>query len=294
MDKLLQHQPHLLERKVKDMNGNLVDVDTGTNMVVTIRDGAGTIVVTGNATKTSIGVYQFTVTPANAAILDTSEVTWEWTQTYARRAFSYYEVVGGYFFTISEARAFRGAKLSDPARYPSQDIVNHREEIEEFIEHECGQAFVPRGRRVVLSGRSAELELNDWFVSQIYSLAIVDGATTTAYTPAQLADLVFGSRKLFHRDGTVFPWGTRNIEIHYAYGRPQVPEPIKRAGLILLQHRLTGSDIPDRTQSATDETGTMVFSAPGEDRPTGIPEVDVILKKWSVKGGMVSIPISAG
>lgn len=189
---------------------------------------------------------------------------------------TYFEIAGEVYFAIAEAKILPGmSAIAD------QDIVEARQRIEELIEHKCKQAFVPRGRRAVLYGRgSSTLTLGDWFLREIYSAATIDGTVTTAYTATELADLAFGSRQLFRRDGTVFPWGSRNVSVHYAYGMDEPPEPVKRAALLMCQASFV---LSDQEGNPTRPLSSVL---------TDIPEVKELLEPYMLRNGAHSIQVS--
>lgn len=249
-------------------------------MMVTIYDGAGAVIAGPTAaTKTAVGTYQYVVASTLTATLDQYRVLWEWTQdASARKATSYYEVVGAYYFSLAEAREMAG--MTTPT---AQQITDTRERIEELLEQMCGRAFVPRGRRAVFFGRSSNtLFLGDWFVREIYSLSTIDGAVITAYGASELADLDFGSRQLFRRDGTRFPWGSRNVSIHYSYGMDEPPEPVKRAALLMCQASFV-----------------LVDSEGNPTRPltsvlTDIPEVKELLEPYVFNNSAHSVQVGTG
>ena len=189
------------------------------------------------------------------------------------------------YFTEAEARAFRSGKLASETKYPDADIEAAREEIEEFIEKIIGYACVPRTKTVTLNGDgTAELFLPDTRVTAVSAITDTDSSgTVDTYDSTDLADIVlteYGSVR--RRSLGYFTFGYGNVSITYTHGLPECPGPIKRAALILLYNRLVGSDVSDRAQSFTNESGTLAYSTPnGMARPTGLPEVDAILYKYS-------------
>lgn len=213
----------------------LVDVDATTSMMVTIYNGAGAVVAGPTAaTKTAVGIYQYVVTSTLTATLDQYRVLWEWTQdTSERKATSYYEVVGAYYFPLAEVRELAG--MTTPT---AQQITDARERIEELIENRHKRAYVPRGRRVTLDGDSSyELSLPDLRITSIYSISVTDSAgTVTAFTPAELADVRITSYGYIRRKSLGY-WasGHGNVSVHYVTGEAEAPDPIKRAALLMCQ-----------------------------------------------------------
>ena len=189
-----------------------------------------------------------------------------------------------HYFTIAEAREFRGGKLGNDTKFPDTDIVDAREEIEQFIEEVCERAFVVRTRTVHSDGSADyELALPDLRVTGITAITVTDSAgAETTYSAEDLADVHVTEYGFIRRRARgYFTAGYGNVAVTYTYGE-ETPLPIKRAALILLCNRLIPSDISDRAQSFTNESGTLAYSTPnGMQRPTGIPEVDSILWKYS-------------
>jgi hypothetical protein len=189
----------------------------------------------------------------------------------------------GHYFTVAEAREFRGGKLSSEAKFPDADIEAARSEVEQYIEQITDRAFVVRTKTVQLDGSGGyEVVLPDLRVNAVTAVTTTDtSGTETVYEAADLADLWVTEYGFIRRKTRgVFPAGHGNVEVTYTYGET-TPLPIKRAALILLYNRLLPSDISDRAQSFTNESGTLNYSSPNGQRPTGIPEVDAILAKYS-------------
>lgn len=275
------------------VNGELTDSEE--DVTVQIKDGAGANVgSSATATRASLGVYEHQPSAAQMDLLDTYTAYWTVTLNgEARVLTSQYEVVGGFYFTVQDARNFQPkpeggsmvGPLSSETRFPTQTIIDAREEIESFIEEVCERAFVLRGRRITLDGDSSSyLLLPDMRPKDVYSVAVTDSAgTVDTYDSTALADIALLEYGAIQRNTLgVFTRGNRNVAVHYTYGESQVPGPIKRAALLMLKNRLLPSDISDRAQSFVNESGTLTYSTPnGQTRWTGLPEVDSILAKYS-------------
>jgi hypothetical protein len=249
------------------------------NPPVVVKDGAGATVVSTTAAPVSgqTGVYELALTPAQVAILDTYDVIWSpviagVTQTY----YSHFEVVGGFVFSIQDVVR----NLEGMVEVSTTSLLETRSRVEEMLEKRLGFSPVPRSRRAVLSGRAANwLAVADWFIHEVYSVSIVDGAVITAYSASALADLEFGSKQVFRKDGTVFPWGNRNVQVHYAYGMQEAPEPIRRAGLLMTQAQFM---LTDSEGNPTRPLSSVLFD---------IPEVAELLADWTPKGAVYSLQV---
>lgn len=269
MDRLLQKTSSKVTLRLYDATGALVDADTPPN--VEIFDGAGAQhIAPGASVRDSLGTYSKTLTPAQTALLDTYRA--EWTATIGAVAGNVfetrYEVVGGFFFTIAQARAFDDGVLTNVDDHPTSDLVDAREAIESDLER--GRvAFVPRGRRATLDGSgSSVLLLPDMFVRSVYSVS-VDGV---AMTSGELAEI-----KTYGPEGKLWlarwPSGERNVVVHYAHGLDECPPEVRRIALkLLVHHRTTTSDEDNDAKSESigtysidyGEEGPSVFTADDE------------------------------
>jgi hypothetical protein len=278
MDKLLRSQANIVELPIGV---------AASSVTVTITDSSGTALVTNGATTNpSLGVYQYALTPAQSVVLDQFKATWSATINGLVNSFeTYYEIVGGVYFSIAEARSLKvgsGTPLSDATKYPTDMLVEARQEIEEDIERLVGQALVLRGRRVVLDGNGrAEIQLPDLAVQQsIYSVSIDD----SAFDVDDLSDLSISDEGYVTRKSRgIFARGRKNVVIHYVHGEPEVSSTAKRLALILLKHRVIPSDISDRALIRTDESGSLQFTVAdsARRRPFGIPEADALIDRLS-------------
>lgn len=246
--------------------------------MVTITKPDGTALVTDQSATGATSAWTYTLTPTQTAVLGvykavlTATVS-EVVQTYT----SWYEVAGGFFFETEEARAFDDSAMSSTTDYPTDKIIAAREQVEEDIEQVCGVAFVPRGKRINLHGTgTSRLLLPDLYVTSLVA-AEVDGTALTT----ELDDLVIeASGRLILAEHS-WDLGDRNVLVDYVHGYAQVPDPIKRAALMWTRARLVPTSLDDRATSHTDETGTRQLAVAGRRFPSGIPEVDAILSRYT-------------
>lgn len=276
MDRVLRDVSAVIRIAVTDNAASPWDSDNE-ELDVVVTDSAGVEVDTFTAAKEGdVGVYSFTVPASQTSILDIYDV--EWTGEFDGEGQTYhsqYEVVGGFFFTISEARAFDNGAMGDVNAYPTQTLIDGREQVEEEIEDACGVAFVPRGTRVSLNGSGTEdLILPHTRVGALVSMTEDDDALDVADVT------LYGDEgRLFLSSGT-FATGFLNVSVLYERGYTTPPTRIKRAALMLLRDRLVGSNIPDRALSHTDDGGTVTLAAAGTNGPFGIPEVDAAVEQY--------------
>lgn len=257
----------------------------GAVTVGVVRDDGTTLVAAGTATSgTGALPRTYALTAANNTLLDLLTVTWTDAGDGSTHV-TYVEVVGGYYFTIAEARA-SDAVLVDVTKYPSPLITEKRREVEEEFEEICGVAFVPRYRKQVVSGPGASrFRLDRKEVRAIRSVRDYSDATNyVAWTAAELATLVLDDDGLLtSRTGVTFYGGDRNLVIAYEHGYSRPPAGIKRAAMerarYLMNKPKTG--VPDRATSfSVAEGGTYRLDTPGALK-TGMPDVDAELARAS-------------
>lgn len=254
----------------------------------------GTAVQSGTATHGVTGLYTAVLLGANTLVLDTFTVDWSGTVAGAAVvARDYVEVVGGFQFSLSTARARRPAL--DVVKYPTAELARVRTNVEQECEQICDTTFVPRFCRVALSGdgKSGQLTLPHADLRAIRAIT-VDGV---AYTAPQVAAVPFSDSGIVWSGApsvwaSPWPLGLRNVIIEYEHGMDAPPDDIADAGIIRLRSKLgqTDTSVPTRAISFTaTEGGTYRLSTPGRDpltgqQKTGIPEVDAAYGRWGSNG----------
>lgn len=271
--------------------GTATDVGT---VVVTVTRGDGTTLVTDAATTNNAdGTYDYTLTPANNSQVD--RLRFDWKRSSNNEIVTTYEdIVGGFLFTESEARAFDDQVLADAATYTDQDIIEARDRATTIFEDYCHRSFVPRFGRVKAATpryTPRELALQEsirleggagyWHdLIEVLSATDAAGSVTTS-------NIVVGAQTLYRTDnawsgnvGGGNPWP---VVVNYSYGLSRPPADIRHAALILARYELVVKDVSDRMISFADpNVGTVRLSTPGRDYPTGIPVVDEILNRHRV------------
>jgi hypothetical protein len=236
---------------------------------VTVRDSSSQTVYTGDAT--SSGTEWSVSVPG----LSQGVYTASWVAGTTVTDTTIFEIVGGFLFTVPEARS-SDFDLGDTARFPASDVRHYREVVEAEFEAITGRSFVPRVTSVEVTADGTSSFFLGYF--DVTALNAISG-------PSGPVDLTG-----WHVDRTGFVWSPDTpIEgdrytITFTYGFPQVPEDVKRVGLLRLRSLLTAerSGIPDRaTAFVAHEGGNFTLATPGRaGYETGIPEVDATLKRY--------------
>jgi hypothetical protein len=192
-------------------------------------------------------------------------------------AFSF-ELVGGFYFEPYELRAFTTggkADLSSTATYPDATINDRRTGIEQTIERYLGFALVPRGNffHEDVTTYTDELELPHERVTRVISIT-VDG---TALTVTELAALTIHKR---YGRITGSSWGAgQAVTCWYEHGDDEPDRDVVIGAMKLCINRLIPSATPDNATSlATDVGSFRIATADGDRYPTGLLDLDAVLK----------------
>lgn len=143
-------------------------------------------------------------------------------------------------FTVAEARAFDKGQLGNAVTYPDAAITAKEIAIRAKFERIIGVALVTTASTEYYDGDGTnELYLGHhmpWSaptpspVTLTSVTVIAADGTETAFTVAELADVVRYPHKLVRRSG-VFERGHRNIKVVYSHGYVNCPDDIKQAAL---------------------------------------------------------------
>ena len=272
--------------------------DSTTAVTVEVLREDGTVLVpAGTATvdsQSGDGKYEYVLTPAHTGVVDILRARWSATiNGLAQTLTTYHEIVGGFYFTLPELRRQPG--LSDSTRFSLNDLAEARFWITDVIDRVCTVPFVPRYDRIVLDGSGlSSLMLPKPYVQQILGVSVGG----TAYSTADVTALVIYPEGIIKRPSGVFTAGDRNVSIRYSHGYRHgdgeaPPFDLRAAALRAARTYLLGiknSDLFDRATSITNEFGNIALALPGENRPTGIPEVDAVILGWRDR---VRVPVVA-
>jgi hypothetical protein len=262
------------------IDGVLTDPD-GTATTVTItRDSDGSAIVTGGAaSQLNQGVYLYSLQPQSS--LDKLTVVWSATfNGLAQSVTTYVDIVGGYFVTLNAIRT--SPNMPDISKFTTEKLIEARQWFETLAENYCGQAFVPRYKRIRYAGSGHPTLLADMNVRTIRSVRdYTSGTVYTAYTSDELADIDVDPVGSLTRLSNVWRFGTRNIEIVYEHGMDACPADMADAALDAIRRHLLENQTGRTVLSVADDLGGVTrYSTPGENRPTGYAEVDRVLNSY--------------
>lgn len=288
LTRILKTQPATLAHTF-DLGETPTD-PTGTPTYAVV-DANGTSVASGNATVVGSDTGRVTAVLAGQSALKHLTITWSATvDGSAVVETDYVEVVGGFYFTAREGRG-SDASLADSSKYPTAAIEQRRLEVEVECEEICDRSFVPRYRRLVLDGTgTTDIVVRDADIRTLRRAATAQtlDATFTDLTAGQLAAVALQDARVLRRiDGDVWTEGRQNVVVEYEYGLDRPPEDLTWAAKTRLRTRLNMplSSIPDRAVSfQVVDGGSYRLSLPGP-WTTGIPEVDAVYARYSLRQG---------
>lgn len=281
--RVLVGTPAVLQVVLTDSAGEPADA-VGT-VTVGVKAADATVILTaGTATDQGANTGEYTVTlPAN----DNTQLallTATWIDSGAGSFVTLVEVVGRFWFSISEALA-----IETQVNTLGQDTERVRREVEVEAEGILNWSCVPRYARVALDGTDDEkITVPDRFVRAVRSVRVYTDTTThTTFTDAELAELVKDDQTIQRPLGKAFDPGRGNIVIEYEHGWDRPEEDLKRAGIQRFRYRLSTAKagVNDRTLSYTDGQGATYRLAQPDEQSTGMPDVDAVYQRYAKQFG---------
>lgn len=270
---------------------------TPSAVAVSIVDAAGVAVAAGAA---AVDGTAWTFPLAGQALLGDLTVTWTATVGAATVIDTTgVSVVGAHLFTIKELREADTAspvELADTGKYPVTRLREVRDEVTAEVEDICDRSFVPRYGRVVLDGTGlAEVSLfgarsSDFRRLRAAGVAPGFGQDYVALTAGELAKVAWTSDgQLIRTDGLVWTAGRGTVVAEFEYGLDRPPADLRRMVIRRAVYWAKGGrrKLPSRATSANTGDGTTVQLDQAEAYKTGLPDVDAIYARYSlrVQGG---------
>lgn len=249
------------------------------SVLVSVTRLDGTPVENGEAAPDGQGGYSYTF--GGRDVLDTLTVTWMVTLGGDAMVLDQdvIEVVGGFYFGLSEARDI-DPKFTNTSAFPTEKLIERRTEVEDECEVICEQSFVPRFAREVLSGNgSSAIVLGHPLVRSIRSVTVAGSVMSApAFGPDTAGVLRYGAT------GGYWPLGVSNVIIEYEHGHDRPPTAIVRGAKLRMKSLLLATQSPlmdraERVMTVDQSGGTVVYGSPSAGK-TGIPETDAAYAKY--------------
>jgi hypothetical protein len=276
-----------LERILKSTPGTISQqwyedgaaVDPGTVTLGITRADGTSLVAGGTATAGSgTAARTFNLTTTHTALLDRLTVTW--TSSNKGTQVTYLEVVGGFLFSIADARAL--IPLNNATTYPTAKIVEMRTLVEQSLEDACGVAFVPRYAYETINGSGGTLLQPRWpKITAVRSVSFAGVAL--GVTP--LATVAPSGSLLYYP--STWTAGFSNVTIGYEHGHQTPPERVRRAAIRLAKRWLVEGPVDDRATTFSNDDGTYSLVTPGRRGEIfDLPEVNAVVQQYGLTVGV--------
>ncbi len=254
--------------------------DADGSVTIGIVDEAGATVVASGTATTSSGSGVYTYSLAAQSNLKKLTATWSGTWGSAMTFDTHHEIVGAWYATPAEVRNMDSI-LGEATTFPAADLVDAIDYATAIIDDYTGASWTQRYHREVLNGTNSDtIRVAEMFPTTLLS-ASIDG---TALTASQISEVaLFDDGSLQRKSDT---WTYTNpgngVVVEYEAGVGTVaPNDIRWAARTLARYHLLEqvSRIPDRAISVQSEFGQIQLAQPGMNRPTPLPDVNVVLNR---------------
>ncbi len=263
--------------------------ETGTDadgaVTIGIVDETGATVVASGTSTTSSGSGVYTYDLAAQSNLKTLTATWSGTWGSAMTFDTHHEVVGGWYATPAEVRNMDSI-LGEATTFPAADLVDAIDYSAAIIDDYTGASWVQRYHHFTLNGTDTDtIRVPVMFPTTLLS-ASINGSALSASKVSEVALFDDGTlqRKSDLWDYTT-PGNLVVIEVEAGVGTV-APNDIRWAARTLARYHLLEqvSRIPDRAISVASEFGQIQLAQPGMNRPTPLPDVNVVLNRHRHRG----------
>ena len=263
--------------------------ETATNadgaVTIGIVDATGATVVPSGTSTTAAGSGVYTYVLQAQTDLKKLTATWTGTWSTVMTFDTPHEVVGGWYATPAEVRAMDSI-LGEATTFPLADLIDAIDYSAAVIDDYTGVSWVQRYHRLVLNGTDTDtIRLPVMFPTTLLS-ASVDGSALSSAKRAEVAMFDDGvlQRKSDLWDYTD-PGNLVVIEVEAGVGTV-APNDIRWAARTLARFHLLEqvSKIPSQAISVQSEFGQIQLAQPGMNRPSPLPDVNVILNRHRHRG----------
>ena len=260
------------------------DVSTGAVTIGIVDEANATVVASGTSTTSSgSGVYTYAL--AAQSNLKKLTATWSGTWGSAMTFDTHHEVVGGWYATPAEVRAMDSI-LGEATTFPLADLIDAIDYSTAIIDDYTGASWVQRYHRFVLNGTDTDLIRVPVMFPTTLLAASINGVALTA---AQITNPALFDDGILQRKSDVWdytdPGNLVVIEVE-AGVFTVAPNDLRWAARTLARYHLLEqvSRIPDRAISVQSEFGQIQLAQPGMNRPTPLPDVNVVLNRHRHRG----------
>ena len=254
-------------------------------VTIGIVDATGATVVPSGTSTTAVGSGVYTYALQAQTDLKKLTATWSGTWGTVMTFDTHHEVVGGWYATPAEVRSMDSI-LGEATTFPLADLIDAIDYAAAIIDDYTGVSWVQRYHRFVLNGTDTDtIRLPVMFPTTLLS-ASVDGSALSA---SKIAEVALFDDGLLQRKSDLWdytdPGNLVVIEVEAGVGT-SAPNDIRWAARTLARFHLLEqvSKIPSQAISVQSEFGQIQLAQPGMNRPSPLPDVNVILNRHRHRG----------
>ncbi len=250
--------------------------DPGVVTVGVTNSAGDTVIAAGTATAgTGVAARTVALTPSQTAALDLLTATWKVSTVTV--AVTYHDIVGGFYFTASEAIGQQPSMVNADM----QTILSARNEVESAFESWTNMAFVPRfdTYQLRLDGQCRFAAPHPFLRAVRWCRLWGSNTTYTDLTAIEAAAIRPSESGFVELPTTV----CARVEIGFEHGLNACPFDVKSVAILYARHcaNRAKSGVPDRAISMVSPDGASYqFGRIGTEwRPTGIEVIDEVLRR---------------
>ena len=279
----------ILRATVETLSTTFYSGETGTDadgsVTIGIVDEGGATIVSSGTSTTAVGSGVYTYALAAQSNLKKLTATWSGTWGSAMTFDTHHEIVGGWYATPAEVRAMDSI-LGEATTFPLADLIDAIDYSTAIIDDYTGTSWVQRYHREVLNGTNSDVIR----VSQMFPVTLLSASIGgTAFTSQEKTDTALFDDGTLQRKSDIWdytdPGNLVIIEVE-AGVFTVAPNDLRWAARTLARYHLLEqvSRIPDRAISVQSEFGQIQLAQPGMNRPTPLPDVNVVLNRHRHRG----------
>ena len=254
-------------------------------VTIGIVDESGATVVPSGTSTTAVGSGVYTYALQAQTDLKKLTATWSGTWGTVMTFDTHHEVVGGWYATPAEVRAMDSI-LGEATTFPLADLIDAIDYATAIIDDYTGASWVQRYHRFVLNGTDTDtIRLPVMFPTKLLS-ASINGSALSA---SKISEVALFDDGTLQRKSDIWeytdPGNLVIIEVEAGVGTV-APNDLRWAARTLARYHLLEqvSRIPDRAISVASEFGQIQLAQPGMNRPTPLPDVNVVLNRHRHRG----------
>lgn len=273
----LTNREYTLRLDVTDNDGNLVSADT--DPTVTLKDADGTTVTSGTATEDATGEYAFEAEPHDTPGVYTAE----WSVTVNGHDRTTVRDVDLVESRLAPLAAIRKALDAETQEWSGPSVRGEvvravLAEVEDWFHDALNYPPYLRADRVNVDVPSLRPRVRVPSITRPVEVLAVSSPDTSTGLPSP-SDVLL--RPPFLKIDGGKRWNDIRYTLDLKHGLEVVPHDLRKAAVRFAEHVADENDLPARASSVSTGDGAVISLAlPSPARPTGIPDVDGVLRRY--------------